>query len=95
MNEIFSIAIDGPAGAGKSSVAKEAARRLNAVYLDTGAMYRAASLYMTRIGVALDDADAIVAHIREIPLHVTASEGQQVTWLGEDNVSKADRKSVV
>ena len=91
MNTIFSIAIDGPAGAGKSSVAREAARRLGAVYLDTGAMYRAAGLYMTRIGVALDDAAAVIAHIQEVPLRVTASDGQQVTWLGEENVSQAIR----
>ena len=58
MEKVFSIAIDGPAGAGKSSVAKELARRLNAVYLDTGAMYRAVGLYMTRMGIALDDAPA-------------------------------------
>ena len=55
MESLFSIAIDGPAGAGKSSVAKEVARRLDGVYLDTGAMYRACGLYMTRIGVSLED----------------------------------------
>lgn len=91
MNEIFSIAIDGPAGAGKSSVAKEAAKRLGAVYLDTGAMYRAAGLYMTRLGISLEDEAAVVAHMRELPLRVTSDGGKQVTWLGEENVSQAIR----
>ena len=91
MTNVFSIALDGPAGAGKSSVAKEVARRLDALYLDTGAMYRAVGLYMTRIGVALDDVHAVLAHLTEVPLRVTASGGQQVTWLGEENVSEAIR----
>ena len=50
----FAIAIDGPAGAGKSSVARAVARTLNATYLDTGAMYRAVGLYMMKNGVPLD-----------------------------------------
>ncbi len=91
MESIFSIAIDGPAGAGKSSVAKEVARRLDGVYLDTGAMYRACGLYMTRIGVSLEDAPAVIAHLNELPLHVTAVDGLQQTWLGEENVSEAIR----
>lgn len=91
MNKVFSLAIDGPAGAGKSSVAKEAAKQLGAVYLDTGAMYRAAGLYMTRIGVSLDDAANVVAHIGEVPLRVTAVDGRQQTWLGDENVSEAIR----
>ena len=46
MQKIFSVAIDGPAGAGKSTVAKAVAKALNAAYLDTGAMYRTMGLYM-------------------------------------------------
>ena len=91
MEKVFSIAIDGPAGAGKSSVAKELARRLNAVYLDTGAMYRADGLYMTRMGIALDDAPAVIEQIQQVPLHVSARDGLQVTWLGDEDVSQAIR----
>ena len=61
MNRVFSIAIDGPAGAGKSTVAKALAKRLNARYLDTGAMYRAVGLYFLRRGLTEDTAQ--VAHL--------------------------------
>ena len=56
MNKIFSIAIDGPAGAGKSTVAKAVAKQLGAVYLDTGAMYRTLGLYMQQNRVSGSDA---------------------------------------
>ena len=91
MEKVFSIAIDGPGGAGKSSVAKMIARRLNAVYLDTGAMYRAVGLYMTRLGIPLDDAPAVIAQVLQTPLRVSARDGLQVTWLGDEDVSEAIR----
>lgn len=56
MNKIFSIAIDGPAGAGKSTVAKAVARQMGAVYLDTGAMYRTMGLYMQQNKISGNDA---------------------------------------
>ncbi len=64
----YNIAIDGPAGAGKSSVAKEVAKKKGFIYVDTGAMYRAMALYLLRKGTDLSDAAAIaedcqVAHI--------------------------------
>ena len=55
MNKIFSIAIDGPAGAGKSTVAKAVAKQLGAVYLDTGAMYRTMGLYMQQNKISGND----------------------------------------
>ena len=55
-NKVFSIAIDGPAGAGKSTIAKALAKELNAMYLDTGAMYRAFGLYMLRKNAVNDKA---------------------------------------
>jgi len=58
MNKIFSIAIDGPAGAGKSTVAKAVAKQLGAVYLDTGAMYRTVGLYMKQNRISGNDAIA-------------------------------------
>ena len=58
----FSIAIDGPAGAGKSTIAKALAKALDAMYLDTGAMYRAFGLAMLRKGVDIDDAQAVASH---------------------------------
>ena len=59
----FNIAIDGPAGAGKSTVAKAACKNLGYIYVDTGAMYRAMALYFLRKGIDKDDAGAIEADL--------------------------------
>lgn len=91
MEEVFSIAIDGPAGAGKSSVAKRVARELNAMYLDTGAMYRAVGLYMLRNGVPLDDPDAIARNCRGADVSVRYEGRRQRVYLGGEDVSEAIR----
>ena len=59
------IAIDGPAGSGKSTVSKEVARALEGGYLDTGAMYRAAAWSCLNEGVDLDDREAVTQHVAE------------------------------
>ena len=55
----MNVAIDGPAGAGKSTIAKKVAKRLGAIYVDTGAMYRAIALFLIRQGISGDDSNAI------------------------------------
>nr|WP_231366121.1 (d)CMP kinase [Zhihengliuella flava] len=65
------VAIDGPSGSGKSSVAKEAARRLGAAYLDTGAMYRAVTWHCLDAGTDLDDADAVAQAVRAAELEIS------------------------
>ncbi len=65
------IAIDGPAGAGKSSVARQVARALGAVYVDTGAMYRAVGLAALEAGIDPDDADAVGALVEQLRLEVS------------------------
>jgi len=83
--EHFTIAIDGPAGAGKSSVAKEVARALGAIYLDTGAMYRAVGLYMVREGVNPRDARTVAARVHQAQVDIAYINGKQrVLLLGED-----------
>lgn len=62
------VAIDGPSGSGKSSVSKAVARALGLAYLDTGAMYRAATWWCREQGVPLDDASAVAAAVRAMPL---------------------------
>lgn len=92
MGAIFSIAIDGPSGAGKSTVAKAVAQRMRAMYLDTGAMYRAVGLYMLQTGVPLDDARAIAAACPGVDVRVLyGADGQQRVYLGEEDVSEAIR----
>ncbi|MBQ4090042.1 MAG: (d)CMP kinase [Clostridia bacterium] len=83
----FNIAIDGPAGAGKSSVARKVAEILGGNYLDTGAMYRAMGLYMLRNGIDVNDMDMVAAHCHEPQVNVRYENGQQVTMLGDEDVS--------
>src|SRR5580700_3138373 len=68
------IAIDGPVGSGKTTVAHDLARRLGILYLDTGAMYRAVALIALRAGVDTSDEQALIALVRAHPVHVGADE---------------------
>jgi cytidylate kinase len=79
------VAIDGPAGAGKSSVARSLAERLGFRYLDTGAMYRALAWLAQEHGVALDDEEALESLAREQP--VSFGDGQSVAIAGTDVTS--------
>ncbi len=81
----LNIAIDGPVGAGKSTVADVVAARLGILHLDTGAMYRALGLAALRRGVDLQDEQACVALCQSLPVSVTYGEGGQRTFVeGED-----------
>ena len=62
------VAIDGPAGSGKSTVARALSQRLNLVFLDTGAMYRSVSVICLEKGISLDDTEAIIKEAREIQI---------------------------
>lgn len=78
------IAIDGPAGAGKSTVAKRLARELGLAFLDTGAMYRAIALKASRLGITVDEADRL-AHLAENSrIEFAEGEPQRVLLDGED-----------
>ncbi len=66
--EKFHIAIDGPAGSGKTTVSRELAKRLNFEYLDTGAMYRAVALYLKRSGIDPEDSDEIDGVLRNLKM---------------------------
>ncbi len=83
---MFAIAIDGPAGAGKSTIARKVAAELSIIYVDTGAMYRAIGAYSIRKGVDTKDAPAVAALLPEISLELTYSEeqGQRIFLNGED-----------
>jgi len=88
----YTIAIDGPAGAGKSTVARLLARRLGYLYVDSGAMYRAVA-YKTRLaGVEPADSDAIAALARSIRITFVPTEGEeQRVCLDEDDITHAIR----
>ena len=91
MNKIINIAIDGPAGAGKSTLARKLAADLQLVYVDTGAMYRTIGLYMARCGVDLTDSAAVEARLPEIDLELRYVAGTQCMILNGEDVSRAIR----
>ena len=79
------VAIDGPSGSGKSSVAREIARRCDLTYLDTGAMYRSVTYVCLERGVDPDDADAVAEVARDVTIEfVPDGDGQRVLANGED-----------
>ena len=82
-----SIAIDGPAGAGKSTIAKKVAKSLGFIYVDTGAMYRAMALYMIKMGVDASDADKISATCTSADITIKHENGEQVVYLTGENVN--------
>ena len=86
-NKVFSVAIDGPAGAGKSTVAKGVAKRLGIVYVDTGAMYRAIGLKAIRLGVPADDAEKVVPLLPETEVSLGFIDGAQHVYLDGEDVS--------
>ncbi len=83
----INIAIDGPAGAGKSTIAKAVAKRLGFIYVDTGAMYRTIALYLLRKGIKADDAEAISKAGRECEVSLDYVNGEQQVLLFGENVS--------
>ncbi|MBQ7864432.1 MAG: (d)CMP kinase, partial [Lachnospiraceae bacterium] len=77
----------GPAGAGKSTIAKSLAKSRNMVYVDTGAMYRAIGLYCSRKGIAGDDEKTIVGELDNINVSLAYESGEQVVYLNGENVN--------
>ena len=84
---MISIAIDGPGGAGKSTVAKLLSKKLNYIYVDTGALYRAIGLYMYRLGINTDNKDAVAEKLDEISLELKYVDGEQKVFLNGEDVS--------
>ena len=81
------IAIDGPSGVGKSTLAKALAKRLGYTYIDTGAMYRALSVYFIRKGVDIGDEAAVTALLPECEVDMSHEEGQQHMYLNGEDVT--------
>ena len=87
MKKTYNIAIDGPAGAGKSTIARLAAGQLGFIYVDTGAMYRAMALYFLRRGANLADEEAVGAACRDIHVEIRYEAGEQQVLLNKENVT--------
>ncbi len=84
----IAVAIDGPVGAGKSSIARQTAKTLDFIYVDTGAMYRGIGLYAVRKGVTTTDAEAVTALLPEITLDIKIIDGTQRVFLNGEDVSE-------
>lgn len=83
----INIAIDGPAGAGKSTIAKKVAKSRGYIYVDTGAMYRAMALYLLRENIAATDSAAIEAACENADISIEYRDGEQVVLLNGENVN--------
>ena len=84
---MHSIAIDGPAGAGKSTIAKMVAKKLDFIYVDTGAMYRAMALYFIRNQIGDKEEEKIAAACKEIQVSLAYENGEQQVILNGENVN--------
>ncbi len=92
---MISVAIDGPAGAGKSTLARQLARDLGYIYVDTGAMYRAVGLYALRAGADPADRAAVDALLPDIRLRLAVLDGEQHIYLNDEDVSALIRTEQV
>lgn len=89
------IAIDGPAGAGKSTIAKKLAMDLGYVYVDTGAMYRAMAFYFLSNQIASDDKEAIEKACESVDVTISYENKEQQVWLNGKNITGEIRKEEV
>ncbi len=91
MNKTVAVAIDGPAGAGKSTIARRLAKNLNYIYVDTGALYRTVALSIMSSKVDSDDIDAVTAHIGTITVDIAYRGDEQRVLLNGNDVSELIR----
>lgn len=95
MNKTINVAIDGPSGAGKSTIAKIVANRLEFLYVDTGAMYRALALACIRKGISPDDEKNIVSTCMNSAVTIQYDNGEQIVLLNDENVNSLIRTEEV
>ena len=88
----YSIAIDGPAGAGKSTIAKKLATKMNYIYVDTGAMYRAMAVYFSQNNTNPEDEAAINKGVENVDINIEYLDGIQQVILNGENVTGLLRK---
>lgn len=92
---MYNIAIDGPAGAGKSTIAKIVAKELGFIYVDTGAMYRTLALACFRDGIDTTDEDAVVAKCESVEVTLGYEDGTQKVYLNGEDVSAEIRREEI
>lgn len=87
----INIAVDGPAGAGKSTISRGAAKELGFIYVDTGALYRAIGLHALRLCIDSKDADKVSASLAKVKVELKFADGEQRVYLNGEDVSDAIR----
>lgn len=92
---IVNIAIDGPAGAGKSTIAKTASKELGYIYVDTGALYRTVGLNALRQGKDTKSAEQVIPTLEGVEISLRFVNGEQRVFLGDEDVSEAIRQNEV
>lgn len=95
MKKILKIALDGPSGSGKSTIAKALSKKLDILYLDTGAMYRAVALKALKLNIDTFDEKGVEGFIDNIDLQIEYQGGKQLTFLDGENVSERIREPQV
>ncbi len=93
--KVFNLAIDGPAGAGKSTIAKRIAKQLGYIYVDTGAMYRAMALYFIRNNIQASETDKIEEACKDVKVSIEYKDGEQLVVLNGENVNSLIRTEEV
>lgn len=83
----YSVAIDGPAGAGKSTIAKRVAKEKDFIYIDTGAMFRAMAIHFLRCGIAADDHEKLSEAVKDVNVTISYVNGEQNVFLNGENVT--------
>lgn len=92
---MINIAIDGPAGAGKSTIAKRLAKELGYIYVDTGAMYRAMAYYFLKNHISAEDENRIAAACENVDITIRYQDGEQQVILNGENVNGVIRNEEV
>ncbi|MBS7183259.1 MAG: (d)CMP kinase, partial [Eubacterium sp.] len=92
---MYNIAIDGPAGAGKSTIAKIVAKKLGFIYVDTGAMYRTMALACFRDNISQDDEASVVKKCQNVKVTLAYENGTQKVFLNGEDVSTEIRQEVI
>ena len=90
---MYNIALDGPSGSGKSTLAKALSKKLNILYLDTGAMYRACGLKAKKLGISTKDEEMVKTFINDIDIKIKYKDGSQITMLDGEDVSLKIREN--
>lgn len=83
----YSVAIDGPAGAGKSTIAKKVAKEKDFIYIDTGAMYRAMAIHFLRCGIKAEEHEKISKAVEDVNVTISYENGEQQVFLNGENVT--------